>query len=96
MAEGNTSATEVEKNVNVSEDDIARMIEFLSQHGKYKVLTTEEFELMSHSKPSIKKEGPEVAHWPTAHKSSTPKASGDKPPPRPQPPRGNIFMIFLL
>ncbi|CAG2238684.1 unnamed protein product [Mytilus edulis] len=41
----------------MSETDIAKMIAFLSKHGKYKVLTNEEYDLISYAKPLVKKEG---------------------------------------
>jgi len=40
----------------VSESDMTKMIEILSHQGKYKMLTREEYELLSHRKPSVKKE----------------------------------------
>ena len=39
-----------------SEYDMTKIIEILSQQGKYKRLTLEEYELLSHRKPSVKKE----------------------------------------
>ncbi|CAC5391256.1 unnamed protein product [Mytilus coruscus] len=87
MADGNASGTEVEGNVtghepNMTETDIAKMIAFLSKHGKYKVLTNEEYDLLSYGKPLIKKEG----SIPTGYSTSTPKPPTDKLPSRPPPP----------
>ena len=45
-----------ESGTKVSEYDMTKMIEILSQQGKYKILTREEYELLSHCKPSVKKE----------------------------------------
>ncbi|CAG2226925.1 unnamed protein product [Mytilus edulis] len=87
MAEGNASGSVVEGNVkghepNMSETDIAKMIAFLSKHGKYKVLTNEEYDLISYAKPLVKKEG----SMPTGYTTSTPKPTTDKLPSRPPPP----------
>jgi hypothetical protein len=44
-----------EAGTKVSETDMTNMIEILFQQGKYKILSHEEYELLSHSKPSVKK-----------------------------------------
>ncbi|CAC5391274.1 unnamed protein product [Mytilus coruscus] len=91
MATGNTSGTEAEGNIkghdlNMTETDVAKMIAFLSKHSIYKVLTNEEYNLMSYGKPLIKKEGSDFGKIPTGYTTSTPKPSTDKLPSRPPPP----------
>lgn len=85
MATGNTpgsgTKTKLEQTgTQFTEDDVAKMIEFLSLQGKYKVLTTDEYDLMAHRHPDKK----EFGHLPDA--TSTPKVSEYKIPPRPPPP----------
>ena len=45
-----------EAGTKVSEADMTKMIEILSQQGKYEIITHEKYELLSHRKPSVKKE----------------------------------------
>ncbi|CAC5372605.1 unnamed protein product [Mytilus coruscus] len=79
----------------MTETDIAKMIAFLSKHGKYKVLTNEEYDLISYGKPLIKKEG----SIPIGYTTSTPKPPTDKfssrPPPPPPPPFRKYYHDFL-
>ena len=71
-----------ESGTKVSEADMTKMIEILSQQGKYKILTGEEYEFLSHSKPSVKKEDSVFNQLPTGYSTSTPTEVGDKLPPR--------------
>jgi hypothetical protein len=62
------------------------MIDILSQQGKYKILTREEYELLYHRKPSVKKEESVVSQFPTGYNTSTAREVGDEVTPRPPPP----------
>jgi hypothetical protein len=75
-----------ESGTKVSEYDMTKMIEILSQQGKYKILTLEEYELLSHRKPSVKKEDSVFGQFPTWYNTSTPREVGNEVPPRPPPP----------
>jgi hypothetical protein len=57
-----------ESGTKVSEYDMTKMIETLSQQGKYKILTREEYELLYHRKPSVKKEDSVFGQFPTGSK----------------------------
>jgi hypothetical protein len=72
-----------ESGTKVSEYDMTKMIEILSQQGKYKILTLEEYELLSHRKPSVKKEDSVFGQFPTGYNTSTPSEVGNEVPPRP-------------
>jgi len=65
---------------------MTKLVAFLSQRGKYKILTRDEYELLSHSKPSVKKEDSVFNQFPTGYNTSTPREVGEKVPPRPPPP----------
>ena len=45
-----------ETGTKVSEADMTKRIEILSQQDKHKILTREAYELLSHSKPLVNKE----------------------------------------
>jgi hypothetical protein len=75
-----------EAGTKVSETDMTNMIEILSQQGKYKILSHEEYELLSHSKPSVKKANSVFNQFPTEYNTSTPREVGEKLPLRPPPP----------
>ena len=45
-----------EAGTKASEDDMQNMMAILSQQSKYKILTREEYELLSHRKPSFTEE----------------------------------------
>ena len=65
---------------------MTKMIEILSQQGKYKILTREAYELLSHSKPPVKKEDSVFNQFPTGYNTSTPREVCEKLPPIPPPP----------
>jgi hypothetical protein len=75
-----------ESGTKVSEYDMTKMIEILSQQGKYKIPPREEYELLSHRKPSVKKEYSVFGQCPTGYNTSPPREVGDEVPPRPRPP----------
>ena len=62
-----------EAGTKVSEAYMTKMIEFLSQQGKYKILTREEYDLLSHRKPSVKDEDYIVNQFPSGYNTSTPR-----------------------
>ena len=73
-----------EAGTKVSESDMTKMIEILSQQGKYKILTSEEYELLSHRKPSVKKDDSVFNQFPNGYNTSTPREVGEElPPPTP-------------
>jgi hypothetical protein len=65
---------------------MTKIIEILSQQGKYKILTHEEYELLSHRKLSVKKEDSVFGQFPTGYNTSTPREVGDEVTPRLPPP----------
>ena len=65
---------------------MTKMIDILSQQGKYKILTREEYELLYHRKPSVKKEESVLSQFPTGYNTSTAREVGDEVTPRPPPP----------
>jgi hypothetical protein len=82
----NKNVEGAESGTKVSEYDMTKWIEILSQQGKYKILTHEEYELLSHRKLSVKKEDSVFGQFPTGYNTSTPREVGDEVPPRPPPP----------
>jgi hypothetical protein len=52
----------------------------------YKILTREEYELLYHRKPSVKKEESVLSQFPTGYNTSTAREVGDEVTPRPPPP----------
>ena len=59
--------------MKVSEYDMTKKIEILSLQGKYKILTREEYELLSHRKPSVKEDDYIFNQFPSGYDTSTPR-----------------------
>ena len=51
--------------------DMTKRIAILSQQGKYKILTREEYELLSHRKPSVKEEYSVFNQFPSGYSTSS-------------------------
>jgi hypothetical protein len=82
---GNLTDTNVEgaeAGTKVSEADMTKIIEILSQQSKYKILTHEEYELLTLSSKGIFS----FNHFPSGYKTSTPREVGEELPPRPPSP----------
>ena len=60
-----------EAGTRVSEPDMTKRIAILSQQGKYKILTREEYELLSHRKPSFKEEYSVFNQFPSGYITSS-------------------------
>ena len=58
----------------------------MSQQGKYKILTREAYELLSDSKPPLKKEDSVVNQFSTGYNTATQREGCEKFPPIPQSP----------